>query len=117
FIASHASPFASSGRERSNLNRPLRDWFITALTSRSTHLPQRGHHSCVLCLGSSLCATWSLSPHLAHSVVVPLVSRFVRWMIGTPLHFALYSTSLWASPKDQEFILPLNPPPWPLPLA
>src|SRR5207247_1722356 len=73
---------------------PLRDWFITALTSRSIQLLHRGHDSCLMRLTSSFCAIWSLSPHLAQSIEVPLVSPFVRWMTGTPIHFALYSTCL-----------------------
>src|SRR4029077_11200758 len=105
FTASLASPC-----ELRNLSSPLCEMFMTATTSLCHHLLHLVHHRCLWCSSSPLDATWSLSPHRGQSIVVPLVSLFVRVSIGTsPSHAALYSTSRFNSPYGNElFILYLN---------
>src|ERR1700730_4636309 len=110
--ASRASP---SVAERANLTRPLREMFRTVTRSLCIHLSHISHHSWRRCPRSPRTGDWSLSPHLAQSIVVPLVSLRDRATTRTPSHAALYSICLLTLWKGHEFVRPLKALPWPFP--
>src|SRR5256885_16624224 len=90
FTPSAAPPGASrtrGGRKRATLPRPLRARLIAATTSRSITILHSPHQS----LRLSFLSDWSLSPHLGHERLEPLVSRLDRRTTGRPTHRALYS--------------------------
>jgi len=76
------------GRERASLTRPRRARLTAATLSRSITIRQPLHQS----LRLSLLSDWSLSPHLGHVRLEPLVSRLDNRMTGRPVHLALFSS-------------------------
>src|SRR5213593_2049345 len=82
FTASTAPPCGPSwARERSNLNRPRRARLTAAILSRSITARHLLHQS----LRVSLLSDWSLSPHLGHVMLEPLVPRLDIRMTGSPI--------------------------------